>query len=488
MKYHISDMCKVVAGCAVTALLAAVTAGCADNVQPDLSAESASNIIFSVSTYGLDNDELTIGSAQSVTVFEVSGNTCWIAEVTECDGGWCRIVYDRNADDVIPVDGEIYTGPGTFIARTAPNRNPEIDRYCLITVYPVEKDGTPIPDHSVEIHLIQERRSLDVDYEDDEIISAWGTITASEPIVTVTADQAWTVTSSEPWVTVVPGNGMNGDTFTPSPGDKDETTVSFRLRVDENPNISIRTCEVILSSPVKAFTPTRLRVVQYGSPEASFSVTPGSVPEFSPTGGEFTFMVCSSRKDWTATAITSGDWIHISPSSGQASIEPVPVTVKIDPNSESQWREAGVVFALVGDTEKILVQMTQAFLPVISEVWIAGGWTSTQVQLCSYYQCPNSFFTPIACGAICQPVTDGSKEKIYSGTFGNNTFTVDVNDLEPNTDYVVRAYMEYKYTNDGVDSTSERIYSTEIRFRTPDLNGEGGIIPENGNNNPPAIN
>lgn len=487
MKYHTSDIRRVVADCAVTALLAAVTAGCADNVQQDLSAESASNIVFSVSTYGLDGGELTIGSAQSVTVFEVSGNTCWIAEVTECDGGWCRIVYDRNPEDIIPVEGDIYTGPGTFIARTAPNRNAELDRDCLLTVYAVEKDGTPIPGHSVEIRLIQERRSLDVDYEDDEIISASGTIAASEPIVTVTADQAWTVTSSESWVTVIPGSGMEGDTFIPPAGELIETTASFRLRVDENPNISIRTCEVILSSPVKAFTPTRLRVVQYGSPEASFSVTPGSVPEFSPAGGEFTFMVSSSRRDWTAEAVTTGDWISITPSSGQASLVPVPVKVTVAPNSDSQWREAGIVFVLVNDTEQILIPLTQTFLPVVSEAWIAGGWTPTQAQLRAYYQCPEQFFTPVACGAVCRSADNGSAEKTYSGTFERDVLSVDMDDLEPDTDYVVRAYMDYRQSDD-TDSTPERVYSTEINFRTPALNGGGGMVPGNDNNNPPVVN
>ena len=62
-----------------------------------------------------------------------------------------------------------------------------------------------------------------------------------------------------------------------------------------------------------------------------------------------------------------------------------------------------------------------------------------------------------------------------------------MDDLEPDTDYVVRAYMDYRQSDD-TDSTPERVYSTEINFRTPALNGGGGMVPGNDNNNPPVVN
>ncbi len=484
MKYRISDISRVLAGCAFTTLLAVMNAGCSDNVQPDLLVGNASEIRFSVSPLDtLDTSDLrniTISSAQLMTTFKVSSNTYWTAEVTDCSGGWCYIDYSQNIDDIPNSDSNVGKGSGIFIVRTAPNRNKESNRECKITVYAIERDGAHLPGHSVEIHLIQECQSLEINYNEDEIVSASGTTDSTEPEVTVTANQEWRVRSSEPWVTVVPGSGMNGNIFIPS-GTLTETA-EFRLKVDNNPNISVRTCEIILESPNNAFIPTRLTVVQEGSPEASFSVTPVSVPQFSPAGGEFIFMVYSSHKDWTAAAITSGDWININPSAGQASTEPVPVTVTVDSNSERQWREAGIIFSLVEDTEEIIIPLTQAFWPVVSDVRIVSGWTSKQAQICAVCQYPDSFFTLVSCGAVCWPITDESKEKTYSGNFESNTLTVDMYNLEPNTDYIAKAYIEYKENtsdNDGSDSVT--VYSTEVHFRTPDRNDEGVVIPKNNN-------
>ena len=466
-------------GIALLTISAAMT-GCSENVESGLYAADGSNISLSISASGFHNGLLEIGSAQSSTVFSVESSTRWIVEVSDCEGAWCQIVYgDSQADDA----GHI--GDGTFIVEAAPNRSGN-DRECNVTVYAVESDGTHIPGRSVEIHLEQDRQSILVDYAGD-VISPLGTTPSTEPRITVTANQAWSVSTSHPWVSVVPGDGMSGDSFTPESGVSDDVAVSFRISVEGNPGTSTRYAEVTVSSPTSAFTPIRLNVTQEGSSE-TFFITPTNVPVVPNAGDVVEFMVYSPRESWSVSAISAGDWVTLDRTSGEASSEPVMVRATVAANPVSVSRQAGVVFTRGGNMGETTITITQApapadtpdpeVEPVVSAAWIINGWTQTWAQLRAYYLSPA---IPISgCGAFIHPVSDESATREFTGRLsGDNLIIVDMENLEPNTEYKAWGYIEYEFNGSKRVTTGEATY-----FTTPDKNGQ----PNSNDNNPPSVN
>lgn len=324
---------------------------CSGNIEEGLYADSESHISLAVSANGFENGMLSIGSAQSMTVFNVESTTRWTVDVTDCEGAWCQIVYGSSTADE---SGHI--GNGTFTVEVAPNRS-SLARECEITVYAVEGDGTHIPGKSILIHLTQDRQSISVDYAGD-VISPFGTTENTEPTVTVTANQAWLAGVSHNWLTIIPGDGMSGGGFSPATGSTDAKTIGFRFKVDANPGTNSRTAEVTISSPTSAFTPIRLNVTQEGS-TAAFFITPSNVPEVSSEGGELEFLVYSPREDWTVKSIALGDWIVLDKTSGSASPDPVTIKATILENPTEFAREAALAFIRGGDMGETLIVITQ---------------------------------------------------------------------------------------------------------------------------------
>lgn len=453
--------------------------GCSDNIENGLYADSESHLSLSVSAEGLSNGLIEIGAAQSSTQFEVTSSTRWTVEITDCEGAWCQVVYGSGKDQQL--------GDGSFTIEAASNRS-DSERECNITVYAIESDGTHIPGRSVLIHFSQHRQSIQVSYAGD-VISPFGTQN-NEPTISVTANQAWSASASHSWVKIVPGIGMDGDTYTPADGSDTEKTVSFRISVEANPGTSARNAEITISSPTSAFTPRRLNITQEGSSD-TFFVSPSTVPTISASGSEIEFSIYSPRDSWTASAISAGDWVTLERSSGQASTEIAVVKAVVAANNAKEAREARIVFKKNGDSTGMTVIISQNGAPAeadvpnpdaqprVSTAWIAGGWTQDMAQLRAYYNSPYVKIT--GCGAFLHPANDDSEAatRNYKGTLGeNNMLIVDLTDLEPDTEYVAWGYVEYTYEGQEMVSAGDA-----TKFRTLEKSGQ----PDPGDNNPPSI-
>lgn len=483
---------RTLAACAFLSLSGGITTGCSDNIEPGLYPDSESHISLSVDVPGLQNGRLAVGSAQSFTPCTVTTTTRWVVEITDCEGAWCQIVYGDT-----PSDEAGHIGDGTFTVETLPNRGGDT-RSCDVTVYAIESDGTHIPGRSVSFRVEQDRQSISVDYTGD-VISAYGTVAGTQPVVTVTANQDWTVSVSHPWVSVIPGDGMTGEGFTPAPGNETESTVSFRLSVEANPGTSVRTAEVTLASPSSAFTPIRLNVTQEGSTEIFFVTTPPNVESLPAAGAVVEFTVYSPRESWTVSAITAGEWVTLDRTSGEPSSDPVVIRATVAPNSDTVSRQGGLRFSRGGDRGESFVTFSQDGRegsgtpeppsandsPRVSAAWIINGWTATWAQLRAYYLSP---VIPITgCGAFIYPVNEPDNFKNFTGTLGTEgQLIVDMNGLQPETEY--EAYGYVIYTLDGTDKVTT---GGTTRFKTPAANGEPTppeppVVPNPGDNNPPA--
>ncbi len=469
--------------CYVTFLF--LSTSCSNNVEEGLYPDSESHISLSVSAPGLQNGLLSIGSAQSSTLFTVTSTTRWTVEVTDCEGAWCQIVYDDNSSS-----GMGHIGNGFFNLEAVPNRTGN-DRECNITVYAIDRYGNRIAGKSVLIHLLQERQSIHIDYT-GEIISPYGTTEETEPTVTVTANQAWSVSASEPWITILPGDGMSGNGYAPDEGSSTEETISFKFSVERNPGTSTRTAELIVSSPSSAFTPLRLNVTQEGSSD-TFFVTPTNVPVIPYTGSVVEFQVYSPQGSWETKTIISGDWLTLDQTSGNASTELVTLRVTVEENKEASSRQAGIVFTYNEGKSETTVTLTQGgnlempdpnYDPTVSKPWIMNGNISTWAQLRAYYLSP--VYEIITCGAYIYPADKENEQEAFSGEFGeNDMILVDLRNLQPNTEYTTWAYVEYY-----VDGKIKRTESEKIRFTTPAGNDEPGSnheTPGANDNIPPSV-
>ncbi len=483
------------AACVCLVLTGMVATGCSDNLEPGLYPDSEAHISLSVSAPGYENGLLAVGSAASATTFTVTSTTRWTVAVTNCEGAWCNIVFysDTSADEA----GHI--GDGTFTVETSPNRGGDV-RSCDVTVYAIESDGTHIPGRSVAFRVEQDRQSISVDYAGD-VISAYGTVPGTQPVVSVTANQAWTATPSHSWVSIIPGDGMTGDGFTPAPGSETEQTVSFRLSVEANPGTSVRTAEVTLSSPSSAFTPIRLNVTQEGSSEIFFVTTPPDVESLPAAGTTVEFTVYSPREAWSVTAITAGDWVTLDRTSGEASSEPVVIRATVAPNPDRASRQGGLRFTRGGDRGESFVTFSQNGAegsgsetpepptgdqsPRVSAAWIINGWTATWAQLRAYYLSPVQEVT--GCGAYIYPVSNPDAFREIGGHFGEGgLIIVDMSDLEPDTEYTAYAFVDYDDSG-----RHQRTTGGATNFTTPARNGEPEppappVVPNPGDNNPPA--
>lgn len=458
---------------AMTLLGLVMTTACSNNVEDGLYADSNSNIALSVSASGFQNGVLTIGSAQSATPFTVTSTTRWTVDITDCEGAWCQVTYgDNSTDQSAPI------GNGSFMIDAAPNRSGSA-RECNVTVYAVSSDGQHIPGQSILIHLIQDRQSILIDYAGD-VISPYGTTQATEPTVTVTANQSWTVSSSHDWIKIIPGSEMDGDSFAPADGSAEEKAVSFRISVGANPGTSTRSGELTISSPSSSFTPIRLNVTQEGS-TATFLVTPTNVPIVSYQGSVIEFQVYSPRDSWTVHAISNGDWISFDRTSGNASTENIIVKATIASNFASESRDGTIIFTReggMGETNINITQQSNLQIPTVSEPWLVSGWTQTQAQLKAYYLSP--VIEVMGCGAYIHPVSDDSDVKTYQGQFGeNNQIIINMDGLQTNTMY--KTWVFVLYPQNGQTQVAS---GNSIIFSTPDANG----VPNAGGNTPPIIN
>lgn len=463
----------------------AVATGCSDNEENGLYASDGSNIGISIEALGFQNGLLDLGSAQSSTVFTVTSTTRWTVEVSNCEGSWCQILYGEGDSDSA---GHI--GDGTFTVEAAPNRSGN-SRECTVTVYAIESDGTHIPGKSVEIDVVQDRQSIQVDYAGGEI-SYHGTSSSALPTVTVKANQAWVASTSHSWVKIVPGPDMDGDRYDPPTGSAEELTVSFQISVEANPGTSMRYAEVSISSPSSAFTPIRLNITQAASTE-TFFITPTEVPQVASAGENIEFQVYSPRESWTVSAISAGGWVVLDKTSGEASATPVTIHAAISSNNTSVARQASLVFTRSGEMGTSVVYITQNAsseapnpddTPQVSQPWIENGWTATYAQIHAYFSSPSIVVT--GAGIVYSNLDDAEDQGRISGSIsGDNMITAEMVNLKPNTRYEVWAFIEYNRGDQLMGTRS----GTSFIFTTPDLDGKPGSgLPGEDDNNPPSPN
>lgn len=484
IRHHIAALSMALATAA-----APLITGCSDNVEQGLYPDSGSHISLSAApasaevASGFHNGQLDLGSARSETEFKVTSTTRWIVEITNCEGAWCQITYGDNTTDA---SGQI--GDGTFVIDAAPNHSLEY-RTCDVTVRAVDAEGTPLAGVSQDIHLRQDPQSIDI-ASTISVISPYGTTSASEPTVTVKANQAWTVSTTHPWVTIVPGTGMDGDSFTPAVGSVAEQTVSFRISVAPNPGTAARTAEVIVSSPSSAFTPQRLNVTQEGSTE-TFIVTPTVVPVVSHMGTVLEFQVYSPRDSWSVFAVADGGWITVEPTGGAATEAPVTVRASVSANSNGTARDASLVFSHGegADAVQLPVAIAQSgnpeapdpdHTPVVSAPWLEGGWTASHARIYAYFRSP--IVDLAGCGVY---LTSASGTLTFEGSFyGNELMAVDISGLQSATTYEAVAFVRYY-----MDGTLRESVGSSIYFTIPGQSGEPGkdpVVPNPGDNTPPS--
>ena len=464
----------------------AATIGCSNNEADGLYAADDSKIGLTIKpvdeTLDFHNGLLELGSAQSSTIFDVTSTTRWTVEVTDCEGSWCQIVYGEGNSDSA---GHI--GNGLFTIEAAPNRSSN-NRECNVTIYAIESDGSHIPGKSVEIHIEQDRQSIQVDYAGDVIPALGTTNAATQPTVTVKANQPWTASSSHSWVTIIPGEGMDGDSYT---GSGEERTVSFKINVEANPGTSTRYAEVTISSPTSAFTPQRLNVTQEGSNE-TFIVSPSEVQNVSYQGDTVEISVYSPRDSWTASVSLGTEWMSIiGQSSGEASSQPVTIKVKVEANIASSLREGSISIIRPGDIKNDVRIIQNANpeapnpdgAPRVSMPWIASGWTATYAKIHAYFSSPSVIVE--RAGVAYQNVDDPEEYKDVLGTIGaDNLISVELTGLKPKTRYKVWAFVEYQENGAWVGNSGD-----VLTFTTPGLDGEPGSgIPGQDDNNPPSPN
>lgn len=458
-----------------------VAGGCSDNEENGLYAADDSNIDITIEAMGFHNGLLDLGSAQSSTVFEVTSTTRWTVDVTNCEGAWCQIVYGES-----DADAAGHIGNGNFTVEAAPNRSGN-SRECTVTVYAIESDGTHIPGKSIEINVVQDRQSIQVDYAGDEI-SYLGTINGPYPTITVKANQAWVASSSHSWVKIIPGPQMDGDRYDPPTGSAEERSVTFQISVEANPGTSVRYAEVSISSPTSAFTPIRLNVTQAASTE-TFFITPTEVPQVSWTGDTIEFNVYSPRDSWKVEAISVGNWVTLDQASGEAASEPVTIKAKIAENNTSAARQASIMFTRGGNLGTMVVYINQNAnaeapapdsTPKLSRAWIRDGWTATFAEVSAYFASP---VYPIVEGGMIFKSYNGYDQSVR-GVVSGNMITATLSGLEPDTRYTVTPFVIYSkggYTEVATGETMD--------FTTPALDGNPGSgLPGEGDNTPPSPN
>ena len=334
---------KTLFGSIALIMLPLVLTGCSDNEENGLYAASDSDIkllVYPGDDKTWNSNNYHIGADQADPVFIVDCTSRWTVVVTDCEGAWCQIGYgnDNKSDDI----GQIKDG--AFYINAAPNRS-ENERSCNVTIYAIDRDGVHIPGVSKEINIIQDRKSINVDYTQQEIPFT-GITSGVLPMVTVTANQAWTVSTTQSWVTIIPGEGMDGDSFTPPAGSNAETTTTLTFKVEPNPGTAIRYAELTFSSPTSAFTPIRRTVTQLASTE-SFFISPTEYTEVSRAGAELPFSIYSPLEGWTAKS--SAPWVTLDKTSSPASTDPVTLKATVAPNDSIGQREAKIVIVREGD-------------------------------------------------------------------------------------------------------------------------------------------
>lgn len=302
--------------------------GCSDNYNDVLEPlETTRTLTLDVESTDYDSNTgmLSLGASTSQTEVKVESNTRWMAEVADCDGGWC---------DISAFAG---TGNGTFDISVRDNMQ-EL-RTCFVRVYKVDAEGNKDLDSSRQITVRQVASDVRLSPSSLEPFAAADPQTKEFSIV---SNVAWTLT-----VTYEEGTISEFVTITPISGGMESTGNStftgngdtrFNLSLQSNRTAASRKAYLTLSSSASEFT---VEITQQAS-EYTFEVTPATNQIVPAEGGTIRFGV-RALSDWTINC--GATWITFQPSSGTASDVPVEVIATIQPNTTRAERPVEIKFA-----------------------------------------------------------------------------------------------------------------------------------------------
>ena len=299
---------------------------CSDNQDTDLKPQLTDRTL-EVKPVGeeITNNILDLGAGASTTEFEVTSNTRWAVEISDCEGGWCDV-------DVLNASGN-----GSFTIKVLDNMKEK--RTCFITVYKTDAAGKKEIDGSKQLTVNQAVSDVLLTPSSLANFAATGN---KQQELNIISNVAWTLDvtdgagKSVNFITINPSKGsMTADGDGKFSGDGDAT---FYLTVDDNRTSTVRKAYLTLHSAVAEH---RLEITQLES-EYSFDVSPVETQNVGAEGGQIQFAV-KSLSGWEVTS-DSYIWITFSKSSFESSTDVVNVIATIAPNETGKPREGKIKF------------------------------------------------------------------------------------------------------------------------------------------------
>lgn len=324
---------------AAAAAILLTAQACSDNINPELEPVKTERTL-DVTVGGAKVSRLDLNAAPSETTVEVTSNTRWTVEISNCEGGWCSV-------DVINGSGD-----GSFTITVLDNMRDVRD--CDVTVYMTDAEGNKDTKDSWTIKVQQEVSDVRITPSSLEPFAAQNPRAQDFSIV---SNVEWTLSVSyegenaTEFVTIIPKEGMTdrGDgTFSGNAG------ASFMISLQDNRTTADRKAYLNLVSSVSHYI---VEVTQSRS-EYAFDVTPSENRVVAAEGGDIRFGVLSIV-GWDVKS--SADWISFSvPSMAEGSDSRVETVARIAPNSEGVRRETQIQFQPKDDRYPMLtVTVTQ---------------------------------------------------------------------------------------------------------------------------------
>lgn len=359
---------------AVMALGAGIVS-CSDNSDPELEPNRTQRTL-SVTRDGseIPNHTLDLGAAPSDTRIEVSSNTRWTVEISDCLGGWC---------DVDVING---TGDGSFTITVLDNMKEQRD--CYVTVYKTDAEGNKETDGSIQIKVVQAVSDVRLS---PSSVAPFAPELNSRQKFEIVSNVAWTLDvtydsdNATRFITIIPDGASMSDM-----GDgtySGNGAALFYIDVQNNRTAADRKAFINLRSAVATYS---VEITQLKS-SYTFDVSPSENQVIPADGGEIVFGVLS-LSNWKV--VTAADWIRFSPTAGGSSEERESTVATILPNPSGMERSAVIRFIpedkgyqeqSVTVTQRPRMEERE---PAVSVPWLADGYTQTSVTVEFNYYSP----------------------------------------------------------------------------------------------------
>ena len=364
---------------------------------------------------------VTLGATEQQKKISVYANCSW--QITINNSGWSTLKLDKTSgsnDAEIWLSTDENTSTSTRTA-TLTFKSPGIEKKLTVSQNAGESYLRVSPDNN--------------EFSGD----------GGEFIFTVAANSDWKVTNNvEEWCQLDKKEGKSGET-------------RLTVKVSENPNVTSRETQIILSGEKTA----TIKITQKGK-EYTLTLGTDNVV-IDAVGGEDeakTFTVaCNGSWSSNITHADGGSWCSISPSYGSATgANPVNVKVECQPNYALSPRNATIKVVAGNSAKEAEVKVTQqaATYPVFSGKPQCKEITSTKQEVTISY---TSMFEVteygFCLGTSSNPTT---RYKVEGGRGKSGTIQLQL-DVEEGMTYYVRAY--------AVSPVGDKInYSEETTFDT----------------------